>query len=250
MKYNHSPNNMSDQKRRFEMAPKTILAIENDKDILTLLEYNLLSAGFQVIQETDGEEGLLLAFEHEPDLILLDWMLPSLSGIEILRRLRSRAETSEIPLIMLTAKSEERDRLRGLNDGADDFITKPFSPAELLARVNALLRRTTSGHNNILSCAGIELDLERKRVTRDSQVIHLSPTEFRLLEHFLRNQSRVYSRSQLLDSIWGRDVFVELRTVDVHIRRLRKALNIDGKANLIRTVRSMGYSLEPSTDLA
>ena len=230
------------------MAPKKILVIEDEKDIYTLIEYNLQIAGFQVIQATDGEDGLLFAVENGPDLILLDWMLPLLSGIEVLRQLRSRSETREIPVIMLTAKGEETDRLRGLHGGADDYITKPFSPAELLARVHALLRRTTGGHNNILSCSGLELDLERKRVTRDKQVIHLGPTEFRLLEHFLRNQGRVYTRGQLLDSVWGSDVFVELRTVDVHIRRLRKALNIHGKIDLIRTVRSMGYSLEPPTD--
>ena len=147
-----------------------------------------------------------------------------------------------------SAKGEEPDRLRGLNGGADDYITKPFSPAELLARVHALLRRTSGGHNNILSCSGLDLDIERKRVMRDGQVIHLGPTEFRLLEHFLRNQGRIYSRSQLLDSAWGGDVFVELRTVDVHIRRLRKAININNKPDLIRTVRSMGYSLEPPAE--
>ena len=232
------------------MAPKKILVIEDEKDIYTLIEYNLQIAGFQVIQATDGEDGLLFAVENGPDLILLDWMLPLLSGIEVLRQLRSRSETREIPVIMLTAKGEETDRLRGLHGGADDYITKPFSPAELLARVHALLRRTTGRHNNILSCSGLELDLERKRVTRDKQVIHLGPTEFRLLEHFLRNQGRVYTRGQLLDSVWGSNVFVELRTVDVHIRRLRKALNIHGRNDLIRTVRSMGYSLEPSTDSA
>ncbi len=230
------------------MAPKTILVIEDEKDIYTLIEYNLQIAGFQVIQATDGEDGLLFAVENGPDLILLDWMLPLLSGIEVLRQLRSRSETREIPVIMLTAKGEETDRLRGLHGGADDYITKPFSPAELLARIHALLRRTAGGHNNILSCSGLELDLERKRVTRDKQVIHLGPTEFRLLEHFLRNQGRVYTRGQLLDSVWGSNVFVELRTVDVHIRRLRKALNIHGKIDLIRTVRSMGYSLEPPTN--
>jgi len=162
----------------------------------------------------------------------------------VLRQLRNRAETRDIPVIMLTAKGEEADRLRGLDGGADDYITKPFSPAELLARVRALLRRSTGGHANILSYEDIEMDLERKRVTRSGQPIHLGPTEFRLLEHFLRNQGRVYSRSQLLDNVWGDDVYVELRTVDVHIRRLRRALNADDKPDLIRTVRSMGYALE------
>ncbi len=233
---------------RIKIFPKTILVIEDENDIRTLLEYNLQTAGFRVIQATDGEEGLLFSIEHEPDLILLDWLLPSLSGLELLRQLRRRPETRAIPIIMLTAKGEEIDRLRGLNGGADDYITKPFSPAELLARIHALLRRTTGGHNNILSCSDLELDLTNKRVTRDNQVIHLGPIEFRLLVHFLQNQSRVYSRSQLLDSVWGSDVFIEPRTVDVNIRRLRKALNIDNKPDLIRTVRSMGYSLESPTD--
>ncbi len=232
------------------MATKTVLVIEDEKNIQTLLEHNLQTAGFKVMQATDGEDGFLFAIEHGPDLILLDWMLPLLSGIELLRQLRSRHETREIPVIMLTAKGEEIDRLRGLGCGADDYITKPFSPAELLARVHALLRRTNCRHNNSLRCSGLELDLKRKRVTRDNQVIHLGPTEFRLLEHFLRNQGRVFSRDQLLDSVWGRDAFVELRAVDVYIRRLRRALNIDNKSDLIRTVRSMGYSLEPPTDKA
>jgi two-component system phosphate regulon response regulator PhoB len=247
--YQSPKNDMNGNKTRSAIpSSKTILIIEDEADIKILLDYNLQAAGFSVIQASDGEEGLLLAIEHQPDLILLDWMLPLLSGIELLRQLRNRTETRNIPVIMLTAKGEEADRLRGLNGGADDYVTKPFSPAELLARVHALLRRTSGGHNNLLSCSGLELDLERKRVMRDGQLIHLGPTEFRLLEHFLRNQRRVYSRSQLLDTVWGGDVFVELRTVDVHIRRLRKAINIDNKTDLIRTVRSMGYSLEPSAE--
>ncbi len=223
---------------------KRILIIEDEEDIQILLDYNLRSEGYTVLQATDGEEGLLQAVEYSPDLILLDWMLPLLSGIEVLRQLRAHSATRDIPVIMLTAKGEETDRLRGLDGGADDYMTKPFSPAELLARVRALLRRTTGGHSTILSYQGIEMDLEKKRVTRDQTPIHLGPTEFRLLEHFLRNQGRVYSRDQLLDSVWGGDVYVELRTVDVHIRRLRRALNIDDKPDLIRTVRSMGYALE------
>jgi two-component system phosphate regulon response regulator PhoB len=247
--YQSPKNAMAESTDSSDTTPtKKILVIEDEADIQVLLDYNLRVAGFSVIQASDGEEGLLLAVEHQPDLILLDWMLPLLSGIEILRQIRNRAELRNIPVIMLTAKGEEPDRLRGLNGGADDYITKPFSVAELLARVHALLRRASGGHNNILSCSGLGLDIERKRVMRDGQVIHVGPIEFRLLEHFLRNQGRVYSRSQLLDSAWGGDVFVELRTVDVHIRRLRKAININNKPDLIRTVRSMGYSLEPPAE--
>ena len=223
---------------------RKILLIEDEEDIQILLDYNLRAEGYDILQAKDGEEGLMQAVEYKPDLILLDWMLPLLSGIEVLRQLRNRPETRDIPVIMLTAKGEEADRLRGLDGGADDYITKPFSPAELLARVRALLRRSTGGYANILTYEGVEMDLERKRVTRAGQPVHLGPTEFRLLEHFLRNQGRVYSRGQLLDHVWGDDVYVELRTVDVHIRRLRRALNGDNKPDLIRTVRSMGYALE------
>ena len=238
---------VAEMSRPAAMPQRRVLVIEDEEDIQILLEYNLRADGYDVLQATDGEEGLMQAIEYEPSLILLDWMLPLLSGIEVLRQLRSRAETRDIPVIMLTAKGEEADRLRGLDGGADDYITKPFSPAELLARVRALLRRSTGGHANILSYEGIEMDLARKRVTREGQSIHLGPTEFRLLEHFLRNQGRVYSRSQLLDHVWGDDVYVELRTVDVHIRRLRRALNGDNRPDLIRTVRSMGYALEAET---
>ena len=227
-----------------DVHQKTVLIIEDEEDIQILLDYNLREEGYNVLQATDGEEGMLQAVEYCPDLILLDWMLPLLPGLEVLRQLRAHPDTRDIPVIMLTAKGEETDRLRGLDGGADDYMTKPFSPAELLARARALLRRTTGGHTTILSYEDIEMDMEKKRVTRDRIPIHLGPTEFRLLEHFLRNQERVYSRSQLLDNVWGDDVYVELRTVDVHIRRLRRALNINNKPDLIRTVRSMGYALE------
>ena len=223
---------------------KKILVIEDEQDIQTLLEYNLSQAGFEVIQSQNGEDGLWLAIERRPDLILLDWMLPLLSGIEVLRQLRNRADTRDIPVMMMTARGEEGDRLRGLDGGADDYVTKPFSPAELLARIRAIIRRQTRGYNAKLTGGGIELDLEQKRVMRSGTSIHLGPTEFRLLEHFMRNQGRVYSRDQLLDSVWGDDVYVGMRTVDVHIRRLRKAINITGGPDVIRTVRSMGYSFE------
>ncbi len=223
---------------------KKILVIEDEQDIQTLLDYNLSQAGFEIILCENGEDGLMLAIESQPDLILLDWMLPLLSGIEVLRQLRSRTDTRDIPVIMLTARGEEGDRLRGLDGGADDYVTKPFSPAELLARVRAIIRRQTRGYDAKLTGGDIELDLEQKRVKRDGTSIHLGPTEFRLLEHFMRNQGRVYSRDQLLDSVWGDDVYVGMRTVDVHIRRLRKAINITGGPDMIRTVRSMGYSFE------
>ena len=221
-----------------------ILVIEDEQDIQTLLEYNLQQAGYEVVLCENGEDGLWLAIEHKPDLILLDWMLPLLSGIELLRQLRNRADTREIPVIMMTARGEEGDRLRGLDGGADDYVTKPFSPAELVARVRAILRRHTGGYDARLTGGDIELDLEKKRVLRGGTSIHLGPTEFRLLEHFMRNQGRVYSRDQLLDSVWGDDVYVGMRTVDVHIRRLRKAINITGGPDVIRTVRSMGYAFD------
>ena len=221
-----------------------ILVIEDEQDIQTLLEYNLQQAGYEVVLCENGEDGLWLAIEHKPDLILLDWMLPLLSGIELLRQLRNRADTREIPVIMMTARGEEGDRLRGLDGGADDYVTKPFSPAELVARVRAILRRHTRGYYDRLTGGDIELDLETKRVLRGGTSIHLGPTEFRLLEHFMRNQGRVYSRDQLLDSVWGDDVYVGMRTVDVHIRRLRKAINVTGGPDVIRTVRSMGYAFD------
>jgi len=221
-----------------------ILVIEDEQDIQTLLEYNLQQAGYEAVLCENGEDGLWLAIEHKPDLILLDWMLPLLSGIELLRQLRNRTDTREIPVIMMTARGEEGDRLRGLDGGADDYVTKPFSPAELVARVRAILRRNARGYDAKLTGGDIELDLETKRVLRGGNIIHLGPTEFRLLEHFMRNQGRVYSRDQLLDSVWGDDVYVGMRTVDVHIRRLRKAINATGGPDVIRTVRSMGYAFD------
>ena len=212
---------------------KKILVIEDEKDIQTLLQYNLQQAGYDAVVCENGEDGLWLAIEHKPDLILLDWMLPLLSGIEVLRQLRNRSDTREIPVMMLTARGEEGDRLRGLDGGADDYVTKPFSPAELVARIKAVLRRHSRGYDGRLTGGDIELDLEQKRVLRDGTSIHLGPTEFRLLEHFMRN-----FRDQLLAR------YVGMRTVDVHIRRLRKAINITGGPDVIRTVRSMGYAFD------
>jgi two-component system phosphate regulon response regulator PhoB len=222
------------------MRPK-ILLVEDDANLVELIRYNLDKEGFDVVSTPDGEEALVLAEEERPDVVVLDWMIANLSGIEVCRRLRRGPETSGLPIIMLTARAEEGDRVRGLETGADDYVTKPFSPRELVARVRALLRRlrpALSGGN--LEYAGIAMDTSAHKVTRDGQSVQLGPTEFRLLRHFLEHPGRVFSREQLLDAVWGRDVYVEQRTVDVHIRRLRKAINGDDRPDLIRTVRSAG----------
>lgn len=223
----------------------TVLIVEDESALLTLLRYNLEREGFQVLEARDGEEGLLIAEEQKPDLILLDWMLPRLSGIEVCRRLRRQSETREIPVIVLTARGEEADKVRGLDSGADDYVTKPFSPTELLSRIRAVLRRARPAlSSEALGFADLTMDLVSHRVHRTGREVKLGPTEFRLLRHFLEHPGRVFSREQLLDAVWGRDVYVETRTVDVHIRRLRKALNEGGLEDLIRTVRSAGYALD------
>jgi two-component system, OmpR family, phosphate regulon response regulator PhoB len=222
-----------------------ILVVEDDRDIATLLKYNLEQEGFSVANAYQGEEALVLVREQKPDLIVLDWMLPLLPGIEICRQLRRENDFKTTPIIMLTAKGEEGDKLRGLNSGADDYLTKPFSPNELLARIRAVLRRSNPhAIAETLSFRDIVLDTVTFRVKRAGKDIHLGPTEFRLLRHFLEHPQRVFSREQLLDSVWGQNVYVEARTVDVHIRRLRKAINIPGCEDLIRTVRSAGYALD------
>ena len=227
-----------------------ILVVEDENALVTLLRYNLEREGFQVIEAGDGEEALLLAREQQPDLILLDWMLPLLSGIEDCRQLRRLPETRSVPIIMLTARGEEGDKLRGLDSGADDYVTKPFSPSELIARVRAVIRRARPAtENETLQYEDLIMDLAAHRVRRNGRDVHLGPTEFRLLRHLLEHQGRVFSREQLLDQVWGQDVYVEPRTVDVHIRRLRKALNIDEEPDLIRTVRSAGYALDRSGEL-
>ena len=226
------------------MRPK-ILLVEDDANLVELIRYNLDKEGFDVVSTPDGEEALVLAEEDRPDVVVLDWMIANLSGIEVCRRLRRAPETSGLPIIMLTARAEESDRVRGLETGADDYVTKPFSPRELVARVRALLRRlrpALSGGN--LEYAGIAMDTSAHKVTRDGQSVQLGPTEFRLLRHFLEHPGRVFSREQLLDAVWGRDVYVEQRTVDVHIRRLRKAINGETEVDVIRTVRSAGYALD------
>jgi two-component system phosphate regulon response regulator PhoB len=222
-----------------------VLIVEDQEALVTMLRYNLEGAGFRVNTAGDGEEALVAAAEEVPDLILLDWMLPLMSGIEVCRQLRSKPDTRRSPIIMLTARGEETDKLRGLDSGCDDYITKPFSPAELIARINAVLRRSKPElSSEMLTFEDLAMDLAAHRVRRSGQDIHLGPTEFRLLRHLMQHPGRVFTREQLLDSVWGRDVYVEPRTVDVHIRRLRKALNQTGDDDLIRTVRSAGYSLD------
>jgi two-component system phosphate regulon response regulator PhoB len=222
-----------------------ILVMEDEDALATLLQYNLEKEGYDVVIASDGEEGLVQVDERQPDLVLLDWMLPKVSGIEVCRRLRGRAETRNLPIIMLTARGEESDRVRGLDTGADDYLTKPFSMVELIARIRAVLRRIRPGlADDRVGHGDIVIDRVAHRVRRDGKEVHLGPTEFRLLDHFMRHPGRVFSREQLLDAVWGSDVYVEARTVDVHVGRLRKALDIGESANPIRTVRSAGYSLD------
>lgn len=226
------------------MKPQ-ILIVEDEAALVELLRYNLEREGFEALSAMDGEEGLLLLAEHDVDLVLLDWMLPGVSGIEVCRRLRRAADTRHLPVIMLTARGEEADRVRGLDTGADDYIPKPFSPDELIARIRAVLRRARPAiDDEQLRFADVEMNLAAHRVSRSGRAVQLGPTEFRLLRHFMEHPGRVFSRGQLLDAVWGRDVYVDERTVDVHIRRLRKALNAGGDEDLIRTVRSAGYSLD------
>lgn len=222
-----------------------VLVVEDETALLTLLHYNLEREGYRVLEARDGEEAMLVAAEEKPDVVILDWMLPQLSGIEVCRRLRTRQETRNIPIIMLTARGEETDRIRGLDTGADDYITKPFSMTELLARLRAVMRRIRPGlAEDIVRIGDIEMDRAAHRVRRGGHDIHLGPTEFKLLDHLIQHPGRVFSREQLLNAVWGSDVYVEVRTVDVHVGRLRKALNIPGVQDPIRTVRSAGYALD------
>jgi two-component system phosphate regulon response regulator PhoB len=222
-----------------------VLVMEDEDALATLLSYNLEKEGYKVVVASDGEEGMLQIDERLPDLVLLDWMLPKLSGIEVCRRIRGRSETRNLPIIMLTARGEESDRVRGLDTGADDYLTKPFSMTELTARIRAVLRRIRPGlADDRINHGDIVIDRVAHRVRRAGLEIHLGPTEFRLLDHFMQHPGRVFSREQLLDAVWGSDVYVEARTVDVHVGRLRKALNVEGTVNPIRTVRSAGYSLD------
>ncbi|MEM7748083.1 MAG: phosphate regulon transcriptional regulator PhoB [Pseudomonadota bacterium] len=219
-----------------------VLVVEDELPLAEMLQYNLEAEGFRVLHAETGEDAEMLVAEEEPDLIILDWMLPQVSGIELCRRLRSRPDTRAIPILMLTARGEESDRIRGLSTGADDYVVKPFSLPELMARVKAILRRVAPDRvADVLKVSDVELDRSAHRVTRGPREVRLGPTEFRLLEFLMESPGRVLSRSQLLDGVWGRDAFVDERTVDVHIGRLRKAIVRGKERDPIRTVRGAGY---------
>ena len=222
-----------------------ILVVEDEEALATLLHYNLEKEGYRVELCADGEEAMIRIDEKLPDLVVLDWMLPSVSGIEVCRRLRQKPATRNLPIIMLTARGEETDRVRGLDTGADDYIVKPFLMSELSARVRAVLRRIRPGlAEDRIRHGDIVIDRSAHRVKRGGKDVHLGPTEFRLLDYFMQHPGRVFSREQLLNAVWGSDVYVETRTVDVHIGRLRRALTIDESLDPIRTVRSAGYALD------
>ena len=227
------------------MTKPKLLLVEDDRALADLLMWHFDREGYDIVRTADGEEALLLAQERTPDLVILDWMIEGVTGIEVCRRLRRRASTAHVPIIMLTARGEESDRIRGLETGADDYVTKPFSPRELIARVGAVLRRVRPAlAGEQLAYADIEMDVDAHRIRRGGKPVQLGPTEFRLLRHFLENPGRVFSRERLLDSVWSHDPDIDARTVDVHVRRLRKALNDPGLPDVIRTVRSAGYSLD------
>jgi two-component system phosphate regulon response regulator PhoB len=226
------------------MSQPSVLVVEDEPAQREVLRYNLEAEGFRVVQAASGDEGLLMLREEAPDIVLLDWMLPGVSGIEVCRQIKSRSETRAIPVIMLSARTEEVDRVRGLETGADDYVIKPYSVIELMARVRAQLRRTRAAAvGTQLTFDDIVLDGETHKVTRASQDVKLGPTEFRLLSTFMEKPGRVWSREQLLDRVWGRDIYVDTRTVDVHVGRLRKALTLQGGADPLRTVRGAGYAL-------
>jgi two-component system phosphate regulon response regulator PhoB len=227
------------------MIKPTLLLVEDDRAIADLLVWHFEKDGFVVTRTGDGDEALILAREAPPDVVILDWMIEGVSGIEVCRRLRRRAETANVPIIMLTARGEEGDRIRGLETGADDYVTKPFSPRELVARVGAVLRRVRPAlAGEQLSYADVEMDVASHKVLRAGKAVQLGPTEFRLLRHLLEHPGHVFSRERLLDAVWSHDRDIDLRTVDVHVRRLRKALNQGEGTDLIRTVRSAGYALD------
>ena len=226
------------------MKPKIVI-VEDEAPLLEVLRYNLETEGYLVDVAEDGAAALDKVCRSTPDLIILDWMLPELSGVEVCRQLRAEPDTKEVPVIMLTARGEEADRLKGLASGADDYVVKPFSPAELIARVRAVLRRSTaSAPDETLTYLDLKLDMASHKVKRGGRTVNLGPSEFRLLRVLLKRPGRVFSREQLLDLAWGRDIDLEVRNIDVHIRRLRKQLNAPGEADLIRTVRGAGYALD------
>ncbi|HEX8225123.1 MAG TPA: phosphate regulon transcriptional regulator PhoB [Allosphingosinicella sp.] len=231
------------------MTGGRILLVEDDRALAELVDFHLGKAGYETEVTASGDEALRLAGEAPPDLVLLDWMIEGTSGIEVCRHLRRMGRTKPVPIIMMTARGEEADRIRGLDTGADDYITKPFSPREMLARVGAVLRRVRPAlAGGTLSFEDLEMDVAAHRVRRGGRPIHLSPSEFRLLRHFLESPRRVFTREGLLDTVWNDGSDLDQRTVDVHVRRIRKALNEGGKPNLIRTVRSAGYALERAQD--
>ena len=231
------------------MSRPRLLLVEDDKVLAELLVWHFQREEYDVRWTTDGEEALLFAQEQVPDIVILDWMIEGISGLEVCRRLRRGGGTSNVPIIMLTARGEESDRVRGLETGADDYMTKPFSPRELLARIAAVLRRVRPAlAGEVLRYADVEMDVVSHKVRRDGKGVPLGPTEYRLLRHFLEHPGRVFSRERLLDSVWAHDHDIELRTVDVHVRRLRKALNDGDKPDLVRTVRSAGYALDADGD--
>src|ERR1700674_5598073 len=225
-----------------------VLIVEDEAALVTMLRYNLEKEGFLVCEAGDGEEALVKIAERKPDVVLLDWMLPLVSGIEVCRQIRRSPNSRTLPVVMLTARGEEGDRVRGLNSGADDYVVKPFSPSELIARLRAVMRRAQpASAQDVMQFADVEVDTAAHRVSRGGKPVHLGPTEFRLLRYLMLHPGRVFSREQLLDAVWGHNVYVEAPTVDVHIRRLRKALNVNGAADVVRTVRSAGYALDHST---
>lgn len=232
------------------MTP-VILIVEDEADLVELLRYNLEREGYEVHATPSGEEALVIVEERHIDLMLLDWMLPHMSGIEVCRQLRRKPGTRNLPVIMLTARGEQADRVRGLDTGADDYVTKPFVPEELVARIHAVMRRARPAlSEERLVYADIEMNLTEHKVARNGRPVVLGPTEFRLLRHFMEHPGRVFSRDQLIDSVWGHDIYIDSRTVDVHIRRLRKALNGEGEQDVIRTVRSAGYALDAEAAIA
>jgi two-component system phosphate regulon response regulator PhoB len=239
------PSTASEAQRPARSATRPYaLLVEDESALVELIRYNLEKEGYEIAVAADGEEALVMIDERLPDILLLDWMLPKLAGIEVCRRVRSRPATRNLPIIMLTARAEETDRIRGLDTGADDYLTKPFSISELTARIRAVMRRIRPAlAEDRVDIGNISVDRSAHRVTRNQVEVHLGPTEFRLLDYFIQHPGRVFSREQLLDAVWGSDVYVETRTVDVHIGRLRKALLKSGGDDPIRTVRSAGYSL-------
>ena len=226
------------------IAPRLLL-VEDDPALAELLEFRFRQQGYTVTSTPDGDEALLLAAEEVPDLVVLDWMIEGTSGIEVCRRLRKSKATAHVPIVMLTARGAEDDKIRGRETGADDYVTKPFSSRELIARVGAIMRRIRPAlAGEVVQVGDLSLDATAHKVSRRGQTIVLGPTEFRLLKHFMEHPGRVFSRGQLLDAVWGSESEIELRTVDVHIRRLRKGIELDGAPDPVRTVRSAGYALE------